>query len=195
MCSWRTQPPKADRILPYLFVGNWTSGGSASFLADHSISHVLNLTADAHAPDRLRLTNGRRNITRCQLAVRDVLFADITGYVRAAHAFIERARRSEERVLVHCHMGVSRACAIAIAHLMLSGGEGGWRVKHRASLEEAWKTVKAKRQGCLPNRAFFKQLQSLERELFGEDFCSMSEEDYDRCLEEAYSPVITSSTG
>lgn len=61
------------------------------------------------------------------------------------------------RVLVHCHVGVSRSATLVLAYLML---------KQKLTLVEAIHVVKDNR-GVVPNRGFLRQLIQLDGRLFG----------------------------
>uniref|UniRef100_A0A8C6V0Q2 Dual specificity protein phosphatase 26 n=1 Tax=Neogobius melanostomus TaxID=47308 RepID=A0A8C6V0Q2_9GOBI len=59
------------------------------------------------------------------------------------------------KVLVHCHVGVSRSATLVLAYLML---------KQNLTLVEAICLVKENR-GVIPNRGFLRQLIDLNRQL------------------------------
>lgn len=61
------------------------------------------------------------------------------------------------KVLVHCHVGVSRSATLVLAYLML---------KQNLTLVEAICAVKDNR-GVIPNRGFLRQLIKLDGQLFG----------------------------
>lgn len=61
-----------------------------------------------------------------------------------------------QKVLVHCHQGVSRSCAFAIAYVML---------EQRLSYHEAAALVKRQRAISSPNAAFICQLLEWEKDL------------------------------
>lgn len=61
------------------------------------------------------------------------------------------------KVLVHCHVGVSRSATLVLAYLML---------KQNLTLVEAICAVKENR-GVIPNRGFLRQLIRLDGQLFG----------------------------
>lgn len=61
------------------------------------------------------------------------------------------------KVLVHCHVGVSRSATLVLAYLML---------KQHLTLVEAICAVKENR-GVTPNRGFLRQLIKLDCQLFG----------------------------
>ena len=78
--------------------------------------------------------------------------------------FVEEARTSDTRVLIHCHAGISRSPTIAIAYIM----------KHiNMSALEAYAFVQRSRRIISPNLNFMGQLVEYESKLKG--FSSQSE--------------------
>ncbi|KAI8609366.1 protein-tyrosine phosphatase-like protein, partial [Chytriomyces sp. MP71] len=69
---------------------------------------------------------------------------------------VEAARVLGERVLVHCHAGVSRSSTIVLAYLMR------WR---GLTLYESWLLTYKARPIIRPNEGFARALQELEREM------------------------------
>ncbi len=63
----------------------------------------------------------------------------------------------EGKILVHCHVGVSRSATVVLAYLML---------KQNMTLVEAVQKVKEGR-GVFPNRGFLRQLIDLHVKLYG----------------------------
>jgi hypothetical protein len=93
-----------------------------------------------------------------QLALRDGVQEDLLPFLPQVVEWIDDCRRKHGRVLVHCHQGVSRSCALAIAYVMYHD---------RCSFQTAMALVKARRAICSPNTAFICQLLEWERELAG----------------------------
>ena len=63
--------------------------------------------------------------------------------------FVENARRTNKRVLVHCVAGISRSPTLAMAYLMRS---------RSLTCDEAYKFVKQRRPSVSPNLNFMGQL-------------------------------------
>jgi hypothetical protein len=72
---------------------------------------------------------------------------------------------SNERVVVHCHAGISRSATAVIAYLMKT---------LKLDLEQAFKFVQSKRHVVCPNFSFMGQLRSYQNDLemnyLGESF-------------------------
>jgi len=79
--------------------------------------------------------------------------ADIYSLFQQCFDFIEKARQSNHRVLVHCFQGVSRSATIILAYLLQS--------KAYSNLEDAIADVKFKRPLIRPNDGFKSQLKKL----------------------------------
>ena len=72
-----------------------------------------------------------------------------------ARAFINQAKRTGGRALVHCEMGVNRSGALCIAYMM---------VEERLTLLQALKRAKIERPVILCNEGFQKQLIGFARD-------------------------------
>src|SRR5690242_8972505 len=66
---------------------------------------------------------------------------------------LARAENANNRVLVHCAMGISRSSAIVLAWMMQTNG---W------SFEKSRDFVKAKRPVIKPNEGFLQQLKEFD---------------------------------
>ena len=73
-----------------------------------------------------------------------------------ANKFIKECMESKGRVLLHCSVGKSRSCAIAVAFIMQS---------LRLPFDKALFHVSTHRPICAPNKGFVMQLKALEVEL------------------------------
>ncbi|KAI8806031.1 protein-tyrosine phosphatase-like protein, partial [Cladochytrium replicatum] len=65
------------------------------------------------------------------------------------NAIIDYAREHNERVLVHCHAGVSRSATVVLAYLVMRCG---------MSLKDAWEVTYRSRPIVRPNEGFAKML-------------------------------------
>merc|ERR1711972_1177436 len=92
-----------------------------------------------------------------QLSVSDSLNEDISRLFDPACDFIETARKTGGKILVHCVAGRSRSVSVLIVYLM----------RHRQmDLDGAFALIKKKRPFVMPNAGFWKQLQAEEANLF-----------------------------
>lgn len=107
---------------------------------------------------KIPLTPLSLSINRLSLPVDDNSHFAITPHFDTAHAFIEKARASNKKVVVHCEVGMSRSPTIVISYLMKH---------HGMSLRSAFKLVRDRRPIVKPNMGFIKQLLTYERSIFG----------------------------
>ncbi|XP_054867064.1 dual specificity protein phosphatase 26-like [Amphiprion ocellaris] len=145
----------ADEVWPRLYIGDQDSAENGPDLSMHRITHILNA---AHSKRRGQPTiyEGMR-ITYMGIEAHDSCDFDMSVNFQAAADFIHRALSRGGKVLVHCHVGVSRSATLVLAYLML---------KQDLTLVEAICAVKDKR-GVIPNRGFLRQLIKLDGQLFG----------------------------
>ncbi|KAJ3603561.1 hypothetical protein NHX12_028306 [Muraenolepis orangiensis] len=149
----------ADEVWPKLYIGDQDSAQNLADLSKNRITHVLNAAqcrrhggADAYP---------RMGITYMGIEARDSCDFDMSVNFQNAANFIHKGLQGGGRVLVHCHVGVSRSASLVLAYLML---------KQQLTLVEAICAVKDHR-GVVPNRGFLRQLVRLDGELFGPHQC------------------------
>ncbi|MEQ2268108.1 Dual specificity protein phosphatase 26, partial [Xenotaenia resolanae] len=124
-------------------------------LSKHRFTHVLNA---AHSKRRGQPgIYEEMNITYIGIEAHDSCNYDMSINFQAAADFIHRGLSTGGKVLVHCHVGVSRSATLVLAYLML---------KQKLTLVEAICAVKDNR-GVIPNRGFLRQLIKLDKQLFG----------------------------
>lgn len=138
-------------ICGFMAIGSQVTAQDLSFLDREKITHVLNLTACPFKPEVLS------SRICLQIALLDSPAQDILSHIPAAIDFIQSARDSGGRILIHCLAGISRSSAIAIAYLMWQG--------HR-SFPAAYEMVRAHRPCAAPNLNFLGQLT-----IFGKCLC------------------------
>lgn len=145
----------ADEVWPRLYIGDQDSAENRTDLALHRVTHILNA---AHSSRRGQPEIYKAmNITYMGIEAHDSCNFDMSVNFQAAADFIHRALSRGGKVLVHCHVGVSRSATLVLAYLML---------KQNLTLVEAICAVKDNR-GVIPNRGFLRQLIELDGQLFG----------------------------
>ncbi|RVE68494.1 hypothetical protein OJAV_G00091980 [Oryzias javanicus] len=145
----------ADEVWPRLYIGDQHSAENLADLSSHRFTHILNA---AHSGRKGKPEfYERMNVTYMGIEARDSCEYDMSVSFQTAADFIHRALNRGGKVLVHCHVGVSRSATLVLAYLML---------KQNLTLVEAICTVKDSR-GVIPNRGFLRQLIKLDGQLFG----------------------------
>ncbi|XP_038143174.1 dual specificity protein phosphatase 26-like [Cyprinodon tularosa] len=145
----------ADEVWPRLYIGDQLSAENQADLSKHRFTHVLNA---AHSKRRGQpgIYEGLK-INYMGIEAHDSCNYDMSTNFQAAADFIHRGLNAGGKVLVHCHVGVSRSATLVLAYLML---------KQKLTLVEAICAVKDNR-GVIPNRGFLRQLIQLDKQLFG----------------------------
>ncbi|XP_018939109.2 dual specificity protein phosphatase 26-like isoform X2 [Cyprinus carpio] len=131
LVSGRAVNTNADEVWPSLYIGNISRRGGEIYDG----MGITYMGIDAH----------------------DSPTYDMSANFNKAAEFIHTALKRGGKILVHCHVGVSRSATIVLAYLML---------KQNMTLVEAIQKVKEGR-GVFPNRGFLRQLIDLHIKLYG----------------------------
>lgn len=142
------------RILPHLYLGCQRDVLNKEVMDENLISFVLNVSRSCPQPDFIPSSRFLR------VPINDSFSEKILPWLDQCMDFIEAAKTSNSRVLVHCLAGISRSATIAIAYIM----------KRRSlSLDEAYRFVKALRPSISPNFNFLGQLLDFEKMIKSSD--------------------------
>lgn len=139
---------------PFLYLGSAYGNRNTNLLDYLGITHVLNMAMEL--PMNPDLYNERFKFIH--ILADDSYTYNIRKDFDLAFQFIDDARATGGKVLVHCMMGISRSAAIVIAYLMNRYG---------MSLHDAYSYVKLLRPEIGPNSNFMKILEYYEYELRG----------------------------
>jgi hypothetical protein len=135
--------PELSRILDYLYLGGQKPAMDRPALQRAGITHVLNCAGGAcrdYFPDEFVYKT---------YDIGDGLSEDITCLFYESLEFIEDAVKSNGKVLIHCHQGISRSSAFVICYLM-------W--KNNWEFGQAHEFTKVGRFIASPNPGFIHQL-------------------------------------
>ncbi|XP_041111228.1 dual specificity protein phosphatase 16 [Polyodon spathula] len=138
------------RILPHLYLGCQRDVLNKELMHQNDIVYVLNASNTCPKPDFIPESHFLR------VPVNDSFCEKILPWLDKSVEFIEKAKASNARVLVHCLAGISRSATIAIAYIMK---------RMDMSLDEAYRFVKEKRPTISPNFNFLGQLLDFEKKI------------------------------
>lgn len=145
-------------IIPdFLFLSS-CYGATEDALVANNIRYVLRLGSfwtnyEAYNSDK----PDDAKITLYQVDIADSPLEDISVHFDWIYDEIEAIRNKGERILIHCHAGVSRSSTIVLMYLMRF---------YKISLYDAWNTTYVARPIVRPNIGFARALQDLEKSLF-----------------------------
>jgi hypothetical protein len=140
------------QINEYLFLGDYSCATNPMIVDQLGVRHIVNASggfSNAFSADKVRYL---------EVNIWDTPSANIAEHFEAAIAFIDEARKRNERVLSHCAAGISRSTSIVLAYLMAREG---------MTLRAAFLHVKGIRSIVQPNCGFVKQLIAFEKEVHG----------------------------
>ena len=147
-------------LLNKLYLGTGQQAVTSKIMKNLKITHIVNVTKEIGCP----FDNDKDKIKYIQIEVNDLENASIDKYFDKVGKFMNNALSvndgdNDNRIMVHCEMGVSRSSSFVLIYLM----------KYKdMRLSEAYKHVKKCREIIHPNNGFFKQLIEFEKSLYGE---------------------------
>ncbi|XP_041651162.1 dual specificity protein phosphatase 8a isoform X2 [Cheilinus undulatus] len=138
------------RILPHLYLGSQKDVLNKDLMAQNGITYVLNASNTCPKPDFISESHFMR------IPVNDNYCEKLLPWLDKTNEFIDKAKVSNCRVIVHCLAGISRSATIAIAYIMKTMG---------LSSDDAYRFVKDRRPSISPNFNFLGQLLEFEKDL------------------------------
>ncbi len=142
--------PMPFEILPHMYLSCRKGASNREGLELNNISRILNVTTEDSEYEHLE------GFTYHQIAVEDKHEVNMLDCLPRAFAFIDEAKAANEKVLVHCHAGMSRSVTVVLAYLMKFEG---------FTLNNAYDYVKQKKSNISPNFSFMEQLVQFENSL------------------------------
>ncbi|KAI0210875.1 Dual specificity protein phosphatase 26 [Lamellibrachia satsuma] len=142
----------ASRLLDHLYIGGEEQASDVNYLRSIGITHVVNCASGYTntGPDFYGKDFGYMGFD-----AEDDWTYDIMQHFQQVYDFIEKARLSGGKVLIHCLMGVNRSGVLAVAYCMLH--------KNMGPISAA-KFVKESRKMVLINNGFQRRLITFARE-------------------------------
>jgi len=162
-----------SEIIPgFLFLGAFRHAWNFDVIAELGIRFVLNMADFSLRAQRsifdFRYRSRDLPIKYQGFNASDNLQYDISKHFDDTFAFISKARECNEKILVHCAMGISRSSAIVTAYLMRANA---W------SFATALQYVRERRSIVQPNPNFCLQLRALEKTLIKEGVLTVPPQD------------------
>ncbi|KAG0359745.1 tyrosine/serine/threonine protein phosphatase pps1 [Podila minutissima] len=155
-----------SRILPFLYLGNLAHASNPGLLKSLGIRYVLSVGEEAHGLHEANamMIDSDTSSSKFMVKLVDDMFDNgvdsLWKHLENCVDFVDEARRSNTRVLIHCRVGVSRSATIVIAYLM---------AHYNMSLADAYLMVRARRLSVIiqPNLLFMYELLQWEQRLRG----------------------------
>lgn len=147
--SIKIECEEPTQILDHLYLGNAQNSLSKTQLEKLQIKYILNIAKEC----KNQFLN---EFVYKKYPFIDEEFENIQDSFQDTFEFIETARKSESRMLVHCFMGMSRSSSIVIAYLMKL---------NQWNFNKSFEFVKKKRPIIDLNPGFKKQLIEYEKHL------------------------------
>jgi predicted protein tyrosine phosphatase len=147
-------PFSATQLEPWLWVGSCEDARNGQALAQHSITHVLNVAKECDSPGTPFQPQPGVTVQYMQFMLRDHGDEQIVPYLIPAISFIEEARLQGGSVLIHCRQGISRSASFCLAYLM---------AKHNMSFDQAFSYAQSRRGIINPNLGFVLSLVEFQK--------------------------------
>lgn len=141
-------------ILPHLYLGNRHHAYDAELLHELGVTHILNCAeGDENVNTNEEFYKG--SMVYKGIEAKDRQNYDMTQHVTEAIKFINSAKSSGGKALVHCVQGINRSGFIVLAYCMI---ENDWKFL------KAFEHVAHIRVTVLLNKGFQKQIVQFARE-------------------------------
>eukprot|EP00889_Picochlorum_renovo_P002419 jgi/Picre1/29449/NNA_004837.t1 len=143
-----------------VYISGAVAANSFHVLKNIGITHILNATEDLFPPGDPRSTYIADTFdATLRLPLRDDEDEPIWDYFEEAAQFIQKSiDQKDKKILVHCHAGQSRSCALVIAWLIL---------KRNLTLKDSVILVQQARPQAAPNSGYMNALGRLEERVHG----------------------------
>ncbi|KAI6196809.1 Protein-tyrosine-phosphatase [Aphelenchoides besseyi] len=145
-------PAQITQLFDHVFLGSQEDALNPTVLKRYDITKVINLSDNGPKSDLI--PDDELHFKR--IPIHDSYQAKICPHFDGAYEFIESAKSSNDKVLIHCLAGISRSPTLAMAYVMRS---------RLLTCDQAYQFVKNKRPTVSPNLNFMGQLFEYERQL------------------------------
>ncbi|CAF1202758.1 unnamed protein product [Rotaria sordida] len=127
----------------FLYQGDYDHASNTKILKELDIGHIISIC------DYPLGKNMFDSYNVLWIKVDDMPYTKIRQYFDQTNEFLRACRNKNQRVLVHCQVGISRSSSIVLAYLLKY---------HHNNLREAYDHLVQRRRIALPNTGFFLQL-------------------------------------
>lgn len=135
----------AQYVYQNIFLGSIDSANDRQWLIDNGITHILGIVGGQTMYPEIDYL--------IYSDVYDSPDQNIIKYFKSSFEFIEKSLKSNGRVLIHCHAGISRSSSIVIGYIMC---------KYNMKFIDAFNITKKARSIVYPNYGFVVQLKVLD---------------------------------
>ncbi|CAF0905662.1 unnamed protein product [Adineta ricciae] len=143
-----------------LYLGTGNQAANWKIVRDLKITHIINISIEHQC-----VFNDK--IKYLHLELEDSEDVCLKDCFHEAVQFIESAlENSSNRVLVHCHLGISRSTTLVLAYLMKT---------YHATVHEAFRFLRHRRPIVCPNIGFLRQLIEFENELYAHVYTDVND--------------------
>jgi len=134
-----------------IFISGYLAAADPGVIRGNGITRIVKMFADdtSYPGGWHRHPNVRYHV----VAAEDVADYDIRREVSSAIRFILAGVQNGERILIHCHMGISRSSTIVLMYLMINRGY---------TLDQALRHLRGIRSIVNPNPGFMRELRSVD---------------------------------
>jgi protein tyrosine phosphatase (PTP) superfamily phosphohydrolase (DUF442 family) len=144
----------AHRVDDQIYIGGYLAAADPKFVHENGIRRIVKMFRDDDTyPGGFHRHAGVEYLV---VPADDVETYDISPGAIAAMRFIKDGLRRGDRILVHCHMGISRSSTVVLLHLMLNRG---------MTLTGAQAHLKKLRPVVQPNAGFMRFLMATDSRL------------------------------
>ena len=141
----------AHRVDSNVYIGGYQIAADPNFIRREGISRIVKLFGDTREyPGGYHRHRGVKYLI---IPADDDPDYDIRDGAVAAVRFIQEGIADNERILVHCHAGISRSATVVLLHLMINRGY---------DLDTAIARLKLVRSFISPNPGFMEHLRATD---------------------------------
>ena len=138
------------KIFDWLYLGSFRNACNIRDLKDLKINYILNCAIEC---ENKNLTAG---IYSYHAKINDSPYFQINLYFDKTNSFINKAKLSGGKILIHCQLGISRSTSCLIAYMIKYMGY---------TALSALQFIKNKRPQVMPNFGFLQQLKNYENKI------------------------------